>query len=62
MVSFPIDQGQEAAGIEVQVIMVRVWVQTAVRSSEKQGEEAELSEEMESASFLDTDCDFDDCT
>lgn len=40
MVSFPIDQGQEAAGIEVQVIMVRVWVQTAVRSSEKQGEEA----------------------
>ena len=31
MVSFPIDQGQEAAGIEVQVIMVGVWVQTAVR-------------------------------
>jgi regulatory protein len=29
---------------------------------EKQGKEAELSEEMESASFLDTDCDFDDCT
>lgn len=31
MVSFPIDQGQEAAGIEVQVIMVGVWVQTAFR-------------------------------
>lgn len=31
MISFPIDQGQEAAGIEVQVIMVGVWVQTALR-------------------------------
>lgn len=31
MVSFPIDQGQEAAGIEVQVIMVGIWVQTAFR-------------------------------
>ena len=42
MVSFPIDQGQEAAGIEVQVVVVGIWVQTAFRKTEKQGEEAAL--------------------
>lgn len=42
MVSFPIDQGQEAAGIEVQVIVVGVCIQTAFRKIEKQGEEARL--------------------
>lgn len=33
MVSFPIDQGQEAAGIEVQVVVVGIWVQTAFRKT-----------------------------
>lgn len=32
MVSFPIDQGQEAAGIEVQVVVVGIWVQIALRN------------------------------
>lgn len=31
MVSFTIDQSQEAAGIEVQVIVVGVWIQTTFR-------------------------------
>lgn len=33
MVSFPIDQGQEAAGIEVQVIVVGIWEQRAFRKT-----------------------------
>lgn len=33
MVSLPVDQGQEAAGIEVQVIVVGICVQMAFRKT-----------------------------
>lgn len=35
MVSLSVDQGQEAASIEVQVVMVGVCVQAAVRESQR---------------------------